>query len=205
MRAFFITLVLLAAIGAGGYNYWREHPEVFAAAPNAPPPDPEPTPRRPRAELCSVQDARYQHRANSAVTLRAVAAPVSVTARGDGAANYENVGAFVYVIGDGGREFRFAAASSTGSGMNYLLPMSDEASANVPTGIDLIQASAFDGQLNYIAGPLRLDQIAPAHLFAPSLSRWLFNAGGEPRLELPIAFFDFAACEPAAAETLPAQ
>jgi hypothetical protein len=201
MRAFFITLVLLAAIAAGFYYYWRDHPEVFAreaeAPEAAPPPTEETLPRR--AEFCSAQDARYEHAGSRELKLRLVAGPGAVTARGDGIANYDNLGTLIFVVGYQEREFRFAAASSLGPTMNYLFPMTGAASVEVPRGVDLIQMSAFDTQYAYVPGLARLDHAAPAHVFAPNLSRWLYERGGEPRIEAPVGFFDFVACEPAAA------
>lgn len=197
MRAFFITLVLLAAIGAGVYNYWKQNPEAFAAKSETPAPAPEiRRAQRPRAELCSVRDARYQHRVNSGVTLRIAASPEGFAARGDGASGYENIGAAQFVVAGGGREFRFAAGAARGDGATFLFPTMSETETAIPAGGDLIQLSAFDGQLNYVAGLPRLDQIAPAHLYAPGLSRWFAANSGEPKLELPIAFFDFVSCAP---------
>lgn len=197
MRAFFITLVLLAAIGAGVYNYWKQNPEAFAAKREAPAPAPESQrPQRPRAELCSVRDARYRHRVNSGVTLRIVAGPEGFAARGEGAHGYENVGAAQVVVVDGEREFRFAAGAARADGAIFLFPTTNEAEAEIPVGGELIQVSAFDGQFNHVAGLPRLDQIAPAHLLAPTLSRWFAANSGEPKLELPIAFFDFVSCAP---------
>jgi hypothetical protein len=215
MRAFFITLVLLAGIAGGVYYYWRENPEAFAARDLEAPVEERRTtreaPPRPRAEFCSAQDAVYQWRGAQNVKLRLVAGPGQVAAQGSGVSSYDNLGTLLFVVSAGEREFRFAAASSLGVTINYLFPMRDAASVTVPAGVDLIQMSAFDSNLNYVSGLPRLDHAAPAHIFAPNLTRWLYSNGGEPRIEAPVAMIDFASCEPgtpdaqsAAADSAPA-
>lgn len=202
MRAFFITLVLLAAIGGGGYYYWREHPEAFAtnSEAEAPPPEPNPAPQaqQARAESCAVQNARYESRGNRDLKFRFAATPENFSASGPGASAYD-APAILLTVTAGERTLRFAAASATGATMAYLFPAAEEASVAIPAGAAELQLSTFDSQLNYLAGLPRPDSAAPAHIFAPNLSKYLAERGGEPRIEAPISMIDFVYCDEARA------
>lgn len=198
MRAFFITLVLLAAIGGGAYYYWREHPEAFAtdSEANAPPPEATPAPQAqtPRAESCAVQNARYESRGNRELKFRFAAPPANFAASGPGAAAYE-APTILLTATSGERTLRFAAASAPGAAMAFLFPAADEASVAIPAGAAELQLSTFDTDLNYLAGLPRPDGAAPAHIFAPNLNKYLAEHGGEPRIEAPISMIDFAYCD----------
>jgi hypothetical protein len=190
-----IATVVAAAIAAGGYVAYRraKPPEPIRAVSRE---APAPVLPRLRAEFCAAQDARYAYREDPTLSLRLTPGLGRVAAIGAGAENYDNLGDLLFVVKSAdGREFRFAAASSVGFTTNYLFPMSGSTQARVLHDADLIQASTFNTDLQYVPGLPRLDHAAPAHIYAPNLPRYLFNHGGEPRIEARIGFFDFEGCD----------
>lgn len=200
MRPLIITLALLVLAGAGGFFYWRANPEAFAPAPEvvAPPPPPEP----PRAEMCSAQHGRYAHRRDPSLTLRLEQGPGQVMVSASAISDYSpgSLGERVFVVTTGdGREFRYAAASSLGYTLNYLFPL-DGTQARIGRGVDLIQVSTFTTDMEYVPGLPRMEYAAPAHIYAPNLFRHLYAQGGNPRIAVPIDFFDFVSCAEPEAE-----
>lgn len=200
MRGLLIMVALLLVLGGAGFAVWRMNPGLLQPSTTAPPEQPAAAaqPERRRAEFCSAQDAIYAHRRDPSLTMRLVDGPDSIRAYGSSATSYGNLGGLFFVVRQGEQEFRFAAASSQGVTLNYLFPLRADNSITIPAGVDLIQVSTFDSAFVYTPGLPRLEYAAPAYIYAPNMTRYLYN-NSSPRIEAPIDFFDFQSCESAAA------
>lgn len=207
MRGLIIMIALVAILGGAGFLFWRSNPAAFQPAPVAETAQAEPEqPQRLAAEYCSAQDAIYAYRRDPTLTMRLVDGPDRVRAFGASATSYGNLGDLYFIVRKGEQEFRFAAASSQGVTLNYLFPLRDGDSISIPAGVDLIQVSTFDSEFVYTPGLPRLAYAAPAHIYAPNLTRYLYT-NSNPRIEAPVDFFDFQSCETTAppATSEPAQ
>jgi hypothetical protein len=176
---------------------------MLAAPATAPDGAPAAQPEQQRAESCTAGDAIYAYRRDPTLTMRITAGPDTVRAFGSAASSFTNLGSLAFVVRKGAQEFRFASASSQGVTLNYLFPLRADNSITIPAGVDLIQVSTFNSDLVYAPALPQLESPAPAHIYAPSLTRYLYT-NSSPRIEAPVDFFDFQSCEtatPAAAET----
>lgn len=204
MRGLIIMIALLSLIGGGAFLFWQTNPGMFqrAADTTAEAPAAATQPQRPRAEYCSAQDAIYAYRRDPTLTMRLVDGPDVIRAYGAAASSFGNLGSLFFVVRKGEQEFRFAAASSQGVTLNYLFPLRADDSVTIPAGVDLIQVSTFDSNFVYTPGLPRLEYAAPAYIYAPNMTRYLYNNSG-PRIEAPVDFFDFQSCETSAAPAAP--
>lgn len=197
MRAFFITLVLIAAIAGGGYYYWRENPEAFA--PKAEPPAaPSPEAARPPPALqsCASLDASYEFSEDQRLRLRF---RLIEPAQGPQVASI------------GGRQFGDLAfvVHVTSTNSDYVFTPQNAAVMGAPqyaaaatylrpeAGGEPIQVSLFDANLRYIGQFPRHDSIAPAYVYAPDLMRALYQY----EIDLPPGMFRISQCEPAPTPT----
>lgn len=204
MRGLIIMVALLLVLGGAGYAVWRMNPGLLQAPASAPAGAPETAaqPERLRAEYCSAQDAVYTYRRDPTLTMRLVDGPDMVRAYGASASSYANLGNLFFLVRQGEQEFRFAAASSQGVTLNYLFPLRNDDSVTIPAGVDLIQVSTFDSEFAYTSGLPRLEYAAPAYIYAPNMTRYLYN-NSSPRIEAPVDFFDFQSCETTAPPAAP--
>ncbi len=194
MRAFFIALVLIAAIAGGGYYYWREHPEAFAPEAVAEDPAPRPLPQRARtAEACAAADARYIFVGDARLTLRfdripaEQESPLRLEGRQVGNLNFA-----VRVEGLDGETVYLPENILALEGPQYeqaALFVRPEASG------DKASVSLFDTEMRSISSLPRHDSQAPAFIFLPDLVRALYAR----QIDLAPAMFRFDRCEPAAA------
>ena len=196
MRAFFIALVLIAAIAGGGYYYWREHPEAFAPEAVASYPAPRPPPQRPRtAEACAAADAHYVFVGDGRLTLRfnRIAAEQESPLRLEGR-QMGNLNFVVKVDGVEGESVYQPENTLALEGPQYELTA---LFVRPEAGGDRASVSLFDTEMRLISSLPRHDSQAPAFIFLPDLMRALYAR----QVDLPPAMFRFDRCEPAAAST----
>jgi hypothetical protein len=193
MRAFFIALVLIAAIAGGGYYYWRENPEAFAPKAEPAPAEEEADARRdpPSAKQCAAVDARYMftndQRIRLALRPQTSGAPV-ITLDGGEPGNL----LFAFKLDSVADELVFrpdntqvAGAPAHVRSRTFLLP--EQGGARV-------QVSLFDSGMRYIAHLPRHDKQAPAYVYVPELMAML-----PAQFDQAPGVFRFDRCEPAAA------
>jgi hypothetical protein len=199
MRAFVIVLIV-AAIGVGGYLFYRN------SAPTEPAPalfeTPAPTPMRTAGD-CAAEKARYVLRGDPRLHLRFEAnGPVTPPVQMPNGLEMPVVNPpliFVARISTKAEEHRFLAAPAPRGAYerNLLAPLIDGEPRQLRTGP--VQVSLFDSEFDYVAGLPQPGSAAPAHIFAPDLTRYIFDLGGDRRVDAPIGFFDFAGCDDEAA------
>jgi hypothetical protein len=194
MRAFFIALVLIAAIAGGGYYYWREHPEAFAPKADSGDPAPPPPPQRPRsAEACAAADARYVFVGDARLTLRfnrippEQESPLRLEGRQIG-----NLAFVVKIDGVEGEIVYLPENILALEGPQYELTA---LFVRPEAGGERASVSLFDTELRLISSLPRHDSQAPAFIYLPDLMRALYAR----QVDLPPAMFRYDRCEPAAA------
>lgn len=206
MRAIIFLAILAAAI-AGGYYFYtqqgassqapQQSSEMFA------PPAAAPAPLR--AGECPVTRATYRLRGDPRIRLTFEAPPgFSAAPRAPSLIDSGGAGGapaiLVFSITTTAQSYRFEPVVTPGYERMLLFPFANGRSTSL-TGANAIDVSMFDAEYDYIDGVPVLGSTAPAHLFAPDLTRWIYNQGGERRVNSPIGMFDFDNCAPDPAAT----
>lgn len=198
MRAIIFLAVLAAAV-AGGYYFYtqqstqapQQSPELFAPPPAAPPP--------PRAAECQVTRATYRLRGDPRIRLTFEAPPgfsADAPAPANPLVDSGSAGPpaiVVFHITTTAQTYKFEPVVTQGYERMLLYPFANGRSTAL-TGANAITIAMFDDEYDYIDGVPEIRSAAPAHLFAPDLTRWVYNQGGARRVNAPVGMFDFDQC-----------
>ena len=189
MRALVMMLVLLAALGAGGYFYWQNNPNAFAPKSTLTPP--APPPRAAKAEDCPAGRARYEFANDTRFTLHFERVPshqaIEIAEfQGHRLPNLT----FVVHVSTLGLDTTLTPASGVSrNGPSYSADVLSLRAEGVQVPVYM-----FDSDMRYLSEWLRDDSPAPASVFMPEVMRVLYAH----HVNMPPAAFVFRSCAPEA-------
>lgn len=201
----FVIMVLVAAVVLGGGFYFYTHSNsanhdsgaLFAtntaAAPVGPPSS--------GADSCHAQYATYMLHSDPRVRIKfetdGPPKPPSTNGVVGGLIDTgpREVTPLIFVVQIAAKdvEYRFKTTQTTNGWQRFLLQPIAGAHAAPPEGIEV---DVFDDNYRPMQGLPQYEGASPAHIFAPDLSRWIYNLGSDRRVDSPVGFFDFAGCTP---------